>query len=122
LAAVIGDDGVRQGGPVGPSEPVEAGAEQEPEVVDGVVVLATARTIDRLHDGPPPFVTVAAVAATGFVAGAATAAVLGRHFARHQARRSLPSATPAPAWRGSDSLEVVSSRRFLVDVHTLARR
>jgi hypothetical protein len=120
LAAVSGDEGVTQGGRFAESEPSDADA--EPEVVDGVVVLASARTIERVHDGPPPFVTVAAVAATGFVAGAATAAVLGRHFARQQARRALPGTAVAPAWRGSDALDVVSSKRYVVDVHTLARR
>jgi hypothetical protein len=120
LAAVTGDDGVTQDGRFVSGEPSGMDGAHEPEVVDGVIVLSTARTIDRVHDGPPPFVTVAAVAATGFVAGAATAAVLGRHFARQQARRTVPSV--APAWRASESLDVVSSRRFLVDVHTLARR
>jgi hypothetical protein len=69
-------------------------------------------------------VQVAAVAVTGFVAGAATAAVLGRHFARVQARRA-PSVAPGVApsarlRRREPTLEVVASRTFVVDVHTLA--
>jgi hypothetical protein len=95
--------------------------EQAVEVVDGVVVLAEVRALDSVREGPPPFVQVAAVAATGFVAGAATAAVLGRHFSRAQARRGASTPAVVPL-RRSEPLEVVSSRRFLVDVHTLARR
>ena len=97
---------------------------EEPEVVDGVLVVANVREVEVARHGPPPFVQVAAVAATGFVAGAATAAVLGRHFARVQARRApsvASSATPsAPVRRREPALEVVASRTFLVDVHTLA--
>ena len=60
---------------------------EEPEVVDGVLVVADVRAVEVARQGPPPFVQVAAVAATGFVAGAATAAVLGRHF---RARAGAP--------------------------------
>ena len=97
---------------------------EEPEVVDGVLVVADVRAVEVVRQGPPPFVQVAAVAATGFVAGAATAAVLGRHFARVQARRApsvVPGVAPsAPLRRREPTLEVVASRTFLVDVHTLA--
>jgi hypothetical protein len=94
----------------------------EPEIVDGVIVLASARTIEPTRDsGAPPLRQVAAVAATGFVAGAATAAVLGRRLARRQAvRSSVVHAGLRPA--GAESLEVVGSRRFIVDVHALTRR
>jgi len=97
---------------------------EEPEVVDGVLVVADVRAVEVVRQGPPPFVQVAAVAATGFVAGAATAAVLGRHFARVQARRT-PSVAPGVApsatlRRREPTLEVVASRTFVVDVHTLA--
>ena len=74
----------------------------------------------------PPLRQVAAVAATGFVAGAATAAVLGRRVARVQARRAAavpgaPASTlPAALRRGP--YEVVASRRYIVDVHTIAPR
>ena len=44
---------------------------EEPEVVDGVLVVADLRAVEVVRQGPPPFVQVAAVAATGFVAGAA---------------------------------------------------
>jgi hypothetical protein len=95
------------------------------EVVDGVVVLSSVRTIERARENPPPFVQVAAVAATGFMAGAATAAVLGRRLSRNQARRAAiapaaerrPLAPPRPR-----PVEVLASQRFIVDVYTLARR
>jgi hypothetical protein len=96
---------------------------EEPEVVDGVLVVANVREVEVARHGPPPFVQVAAVAATGFVAGAATAAVLGRHFARVQARRApgiAPVAPSGPLRRREPVLEVVASRTFVVDVHTLA--
>jgi hypothetical protein len=68
---------------------------------------------------------VAAVAATGFMAGAATAAVLGRRLSRSQARRAAlaPSGEARPlAPARSGSVEVLASQRFIVDVYTLARR
>jgi hypothetical protein len=94
---------------------------EEPELVEGVVVVADVRALDTVRDGPPPFMQVAAVAATGFVAGAATAAVLGRHFSRAQARRvaSTPAVTRPQA---CGPFHVVSSQSFVVDVHTLVRR
>ena len=96
----------------GPAESFEQGDE---EVVSGAVVIAEARVVESVREGPPQFVQVAAVAATGFVAGAATAAVLSRRFARTAARRELP-----PLRR--DSPEIVSTRRYVVDVHTIAQR
>jgi hypothetical protein len=92
------------------------------EVVDGVLVLASARAIEPSREaaGAPPLRQVAAVAATGFVAGAATAAVLGRRLARRQAVRG--AGTRAALRPAGDALEVVGSRRFIVDVHTLTRR
>jgi hypothetical protein len=90
------------------------------EVVEGVVVLAAARPLEPLRAGPPPFVQVAAVAATGFVAGAATAAVLGRRFSRVQARRAA-SGPATVALRRAEPYKVLASRRFVVDVHTIAQ-
>ncbi len=73
----------------------------------------------RLESARPAAAAVAlaqtaAVAATGFVAGVATAAVLGR---RRQRRLARPAAPPP-----GGSLQVVSSRSYLVDVHVLERR
>ncbi|HLW93765.1 MAG TPA: hypothetical protein VKS25_00155 [Solirubrobacteraceae bacterium] len=100
------------------SEPL---VDEELEVVEGVVVLAGARTIEP-REGPTPLVTVAAAAATGFVAGAATAAVLGRSLSRVQARRAVRTVEAGRALRGDSAYEVVSSRRYIVDVRAVARR
>ena len=91
------------------SEAMDEGPFEE-EVVEGVIVLAEDRTVEPLREGPPPFVTVAAVAATSFVAGAATAAMLGRRLGRTPARGaaavgpvapSLPSASAGAATASS---------------------
>jgi hypothetical protein len=102
----------------------ESAADQhdQAEVVDGVVVVASARTLEPLREGPPPFVQVAAVAATGFMAGAATAAVLGRRYRGAQARRAAAAPLEPRQSRQFPPGEVLTSQRFLVDVYTLARR
>jgi hypothetical protein len=84
------------------------------EQVDGVPVLAEVRAIER----PPvttvlPAVQAAAAAATGFVAGAATLAVVRRHQARRIARRK--------PGRALDMLPGSGGRTFLVHVHRLGR-
>jgi hypothetical protein len=105
------------------SDELDGGAVEEPEIVDGVVVVADVRALQSVREGPPPFVQVAAVAATGFMAGAATAAVLGRRLSRAQARRTAFAPTvQAPAPRQFPAHEVAASQRFLVDVYTLVRR
>jgi hypothetical protein len=92
------------------------GTEPEVEVVDGLPVLAEVRTIERVSSGALPAVQVAAVAATGFVAGAATVALVKRRSARKLARngRSGPR-------RAVDLLPIAASRSFLVDVHVIAK-
>jgi hypothetical protein len=62
-------------------------------------------------------VQAAAVAATGFVAGAATVVAISRHVARR------PSRTPRRRKRGSapETLSVLGTRSFLLDVHLLGR-
>jgi hypothetical protein len=97
--------------------------EDAEEVVEGVLVIAAPRRLAPLRDATPPLRQVAAVAATGFVAGAATAAVLGRRMSRVQARRAASAAAPsAPVQLRRGPYEVVASRRYLVDVHTIAPR
>jgi hypothetical protein len=86
----------------------------EEEVVDGLPVLAETRTLEPAAVAALPAVQAAAAAATGFVAGAATLALLRRHSARRLARARLPR-------RGPVGLPVVASRSFLVDVHLLAK-
>jgi hypothetical protein len=97
-------------------------AEPEPEVapddveeVDGLPVLAEPRVIEPAA----PLVTpvAAAVAATGFVAGVATVAVVRRRKARKQARKGLLRR----GGRG-ELMNVVGTRSFLVDLHLLGDR
>ena len=59
-----------------------------------------------------PAVQAAALAATGFVAGAATVAVVSRRRTK-RARREAQEGRPVG--------EIVSSNSFLVDVHLLRR-
>ncbi len=87
----------------------------EEETVEGLPVLAEVRAIERTTPAVLPAVQAAAVAATGFVAGAATVVLVKRHSARKVARqRSGPR-------RAVDMLPIVGSRTFLVDVHLLAK-
>ena len=91
------------------SEANAQAAEYE-ETVDGLPVLAEVRTIERAPSASLPAVQAAAAAATGFVAGAATIALVKRRAAKKVARRSVPR-------RAADMLPIVASRTFLVDVH-----
>ncbi|MDX6698009.1 MAG: hypothetical protein QOE65_1406 [Solirubrobacteraceae bacterium] len=65
---------------------------------------------------PSPAVQAAAVAATGFVAGAATVALARRRAAR----RAMPSRRKRGRKRG-ELIDVAASRSFLVDIHLLNR-
>lgn len=109
----------------------------EEEVIDGLPVLAGAPRIiaERSSAGAVsdqrrsplvmPAVQAAAVAAGGFVAGAAvlglvhrrqrrsTALSKGRRAGRELAKRSRPTS------RAGELVQVVGSRSFLVDVHLL---
>ena len=82
------------------------------ETVDGLPVLAEVRTIERVAPVALPAVQAAAAAATGFVAGAATLALVKRRSARKLARTQR---------RPSDLLPIVGSRTFLVDVHLVGK-
>jgi len=99
------------------AEPLDSRLESvEAETVDAVPVLVEARPLAPATSYIAlPAVQAAAVAATGFVAGAATMALVRRHSARKLARtRSTPK-------RAIDMLPIVGSRTFLVDVHLLAK-
>jgi len=91
--------------------------------LDALPVLAEARPIESPDAGralapiQSTAVQAAAVAATGFVAGAATAAVLRRRRSRRAARRAQPQRRPAR--RAGELAQVVASRSFLIDVHLL---
>jgi hypothetical protein len=88
------------------------------EVVDGVPVPAAptepAGELEPVRAGAPPVVKqAAAVAATGFVAGAATIAAVRVARVRHRRRR---------ARKRNQLVSVVATRSFLVDVHLLGSR
>lgn len=93
----------------------------EEEELDAELVPAEPRAIARdpavglpARVGPPA-VQAAAVAATGFVVGAATVAVVRHHRVKKAAKRQRRSAQRQLA-------NVVLSRSFLVDVHLLGGR
>ncbi len=83
--------------------------------VDGVPVLAEVRTVAPATTGVLGTAQAVAVAATSFAAGAAALALVRRHGARKQLKRAVGR----PARRGGDALEIVASRRFMVDIHLL---
>ncbi|MFZ1994209.1 MAG: hypothetical protein WAU75_08875 [Solirubrobacteraceae bacterium] len=85
------------------------------DTVEGVPVLAEVRAIAPQAPVSLPAVQAAAVAATGFVAGAAALVLVRRHTARKLARSRQPR-------RALDALPIVGSRSFLVDVHLIGRR
>jgi hypothetical protein len=93
---------------------IEAGPEEE---VDGLPVLAEVRPVERASPASLPTVQAAAVAATGFVAGAATVALVRRRATRKLARsgRSGPR-------RAVEMLPIAGTRSFLVDVHLIGKR
>ena len=90
--------------------------EAEEETVEGVPVLAEVRALEPVSSDSLPAVQAVAAAATGFVAGAATIALVKRRTARKVAR----ARARAPR-RAVDMLPIVGSRTFLVDVHLVAR-
>jgi hypothetical protein len=97
-----------------PAEVPAGGDEAPEETVDGVPVLAEARPLEPVGPAGLPAAQAVAVAATGFVAGAATIALVKRHSARKLARRSATR-------RAVDLLPIVGTRTFLVDVHLIAK-
>jgi hypothetical protein len=85
------------------------------ETVEGVPVLAEVRAVEAAPSASLPAVQTAAAVATGFVAGAATLALVRRHSARKLARAGVRS-----RW-GGEGLSIVGSRSFLVDVHLISK-
>jgi hypothetical protein len=91
----------------------EAEEVQDVEIVDGLPVVAEAA--GELEERPAAVVSAVqatALACTGFVAGAATVAVVSRHRTKRALKKSK---------RSGPIGEIVSSRSFLVDVHLLRR-
>jgi hypothetical protein len=85
----------------------------EGEVVDGFPVPAEpVGAIERAQPILVPARQAAALAATGFVAGAATVAVVHRRRARVPRRKRRKAGALG---------EIVASNSFLVDVHLLRR-
>jgi hypothetical protein len=83
------------------------------EVVDGLPVPATYGPMEVAAPAQVPARQAAALAATGFVAGAATVAVVSRRRGRLTRRKRKKA-------KGGLG-EIVSSNSFLVDVHLLKR-
>jgi hypothetical protein len=94
--------------------PGEELAEFEEEI-DGVPVLVDVRTVTPATTSVIGAAQAVVVAATSFAAGAATLALVRRHGTRKQLKR----AASRPARRGGEALEIVASRRFMVDIHLL---
>ncbi len=94
-----------------------SGVDLDEEVVDGLPVIAEVRTIDRPSAASLPAVQAAAAAATGFVCGAATIALIKRRSARKVVRNGKGGAR-----RAADLLPIVGSRSFLVDVHVIGKQ
>jgi hypothetical protein len=92
--------------------PIEG--EEGEEFVDGLPVLAEVHPIERPQSAAAlPAVQAAAAAVTGFVAGAATLAVVRRRQARRLSRR--PPGLPL------DLLPIGDTRTFLVRVQRIGR-
>ena len=99
-------------------EPESQSASEEEEVVEVVVdglpvVQGETRVLEPALPAPLPARQAAALAATGFAAGAVTVAVVSRRRATRPARRRKRK-------KGAIG-EIVSSNSFLVDVHLLKR-
>ena len=75
-------------------------------------MVTDAGVIEARPLAPVPAVQAAALAATGFVAGAATVAVVSRRRARKAAKKRRKALAIG---------EIVSSNSFLIDVHLLRR-
>jgi hypothetical protein len=86
---------------------------EEGEVVDGLPVPVTPAVVESLLPAAVPARQAAALAATGFVAGAVTVAMVSRRRSR------VPRRKRRKAKNGLG--EIVASNSFLVDVHLLRR-
>jgi hypothetical protein len=89
--------------------------ELEGEEVDGLPVVADPQTqaVEPARPTLVPARQAAALAATGFVAGAATVAVVSHRRGRVTGRKRRKKASRLG--------EIVASNSFLVDVHLLRR-
>jgi hypothetical protein len=106
------------------SESLEPGAVTgDTEEVDALVVLPEARAL--VAETPArtmvPVAQAAAVAAGGFVAGAAVVGLVSRRRARPRRRLTARRRSKDRA-RGGELWQIVGSRSLLVDVHLLGGR
>ena len=92
-------------------EPDDGEEIQDGEVVDGLPVITESGVVEERAAISVPAVQVAALAATGFVCGAATVAVVSRHRTKRAAKKR----------KSSPFGEIMSSSSFLIDVHLLRR-
>ena len=90
------------------------------EEVQGVVVVEETSVLPERRSARHIVAAHGALAATGFVAGAATAVVVAHRRARKSAQRTSRLAKANGNGNGS-VLDVASTRSFLVDVHLLRR-
>jgi hypothetical protein len=87
-------------------------SDDDVEVVDGLPVpVGPAPALEPTRPVQVPVIQAAALAATGFVAGAATAAVVSHRRMRPSRRRRKKGMMG----------EIVASNSFLVDVHLIRR-
>ena len=95
---------------------MEAADAEEFEVVDALPVVVDETVIlEPVRPSSVPTVQAAALAATGFVAGATTVALVSR-------RRGKAAVKKRKKKKGGGAIgEIVSSNSFLVDVHLLRR-
>jgi hypothetical protein len=97
------------------AERADEAEDDDVEVVDGLPVLTEVRTLEPLPAAALPAVQTAAAAATGFVAGAATLALVrligGRRTARARVSRR----------QSLDGLPIIGTRSFLIDIHMLSK-
>jgi hypothetical protein len=84
----------------------------EGEVVDGLPVVSEGGVLEDRPPATGPAVQAAALAATGFVAGAATVAVVSRRRTKRALKKRKKNGPLG---------EIVSSNSFLVDIHLLRR-
>ncbi len=103
-----------------------AQADGDTEEVDAVIVVPGegAGLPSRSARAVVPAIQAAAVVATGFVAGAATAGLMRRRRDRRALVRAMPRHRAAVGGRrlrggGGEQVQIVGSRSLLVDVHLL---
>jgi hypothetical protein len=102
----------------------------EPELVHAYALPNAPTTYWRSTSGALPAVQAAAVAAGGFVAGAAVVGLVQRRQrqlsalspARRAGRGAGRGSRGKRASRAGELVQIVSSRSLLVDVHLLAER